>query len=141
MAQQAAAPLAQRYRVLIIDANNERRQLLRETVQAWGFDAVSAYDGYSGMRHIMNDRPDIIIVDADLKGWPSSTVIDGATRLGSRAMIVMLNEQPPSATSRLSRRRIVGVVDDGNAIDDLRLLLTAAVEKLGRGRGDGSESF
>lgn len=131
----AAAP-AQRARVLIIDGNAERRRLLRDTVQSWGFEVMTAYDGYSGMRQIMNDRPDIIIVDADLKGWPSSTVIDGATRLGSRAMIVMLNESSAGTTSRLSRRRIVGVIDDSNAAEDLRLLLTAAVDKMARSAAD-----
>lgn len=136
MLRQSAVGPAQGARVLIIDGNADRRRLLRDTVVSWGFEVFTAYDGYSGMRQIMNDRPDIIIVDADLKGWPSSTVIDGATRLGSRAMIVMLNESPAHATSRLSRRRIVGVVDDGNAVDDLRLLLTAAVDKMSRNSAD-----
>lgn len=136
MLRQSAVGTAPGARVLIIDGNADRRRLLRDTVQSWGFEVMTAYDGYSGMRQIMNDRPDIIIVDADLKGWPSSTVIDGATRLGSRAMIVMLNESAAHATSRLSRRRIVGVVDDGNAVDDLRLLLTAAVDKMARNSAD-----
>lgn len=120
-------------RVLIVDGNTERRRFLQALLRSWQYEAITAYDGYSGLRRIMNDRPDVLLVDGDLNGWPPSTVIDGAARLGSRALVVMLSKLEPDSVSRLSRRSIVGMVDGAAALDDLRLLITAALEKLGCG--------
>ncbi|WP_147385550.1 PleD family two-component system response regulator [Oleomonas cavernae] len=113
--------------VLIIDADAERRRFLQGLLLSWQYQVITAYDGYSGLRRIMNDRPEILVVDADLQGWSPSTVIDGALRLGSRAMVVTLGKKTLSKASRVSRHRLVG----REVLDHLRLVITGALEEMG----------
>ncbi len=117
-------------RVLIVDSDVERRAVLSALISSWGYGVADAYDGYAGMRQVLLQRPDLIIVDADLRGWSSSAVIDGAARLGSRAPVVMLGRSPAEGwPGQGSRRRIAGVIDGPNSDDDLRLILADAVRR------------
>jgi len=117
-------------RVLIVDSDVERRASLSALISSWGYGVAGAYDAYAGMRQVLLQRPDLIIVDADLRGWSSSAMIDGAARLGSRAPVVMLGRgRPEGLPPQGSRRRIAGVIDGPGSGDDLRLILADAVRR------------
>lgn len=125
--------------VLLVDSNIERSRHLREHLASWGFAVTVAHDGYSGLRHIMSTWPELIVVDAELKGWSSSVVIDGAVRLGSRAPVIMLTEQGHNTASRSSRRRVIGIIENPNSVSELRAVMMNALSKVsneGQGAGD-----
>lgn len=115
--------------VLLVDSNLERSRFLRDHLASWGFAVTVAHDGYSGLRQILNNWPELIVVDSDLKGWSSSVVIDGAVRLGSRAPVIMLSEQGGVAPQRSSRRRVVGVIENPSSVAELRSVMLSALSK------------
>ncbi len=127
--------------VLLVDSNIERSRHLREHLTSWGFNVTVAHDGYSGLRHIMGIWPELIVVDSDLKGWSSSVVIDGAVRLGSRAPVIMLNEQGQGVASRSSRRRVVGIIENPNSVSELRAVMMNAMSKVSTDTASAGENF
>ena len=127
--------------VLLVDSDIDRSKQLREHLSSWGFAVTVAHDGYSGLRHIMSTWPELIVVDAELKGWSSSVVIDGAVRLGSRAPVIMLTDQGQNMASRASRRRVIGIIENPNSISELRAVMMNALAKVSTDGGGGGESF
>ncbi|MDD3446337.1 MAG: hypothetical protein PHS60_13055 [Zavarzinia sp.] len=124
-----------------MDSNIERSRHLREHLASWGFAVNVAHDGYSGLRQIMSTWPELIVVDAELKGWSSSVVIDGAVRLGSRAPVIMLTEQGQSTASRSSRRRVVGIIENPNSISELRAVMMNALSKVSTENSGAGDNF
>lgn len=139
MAQALTGSSQQGPQVLLVDSDLERSKQLREQLASWGFAVTVAHDGYSGLRHIMSLWPELIVVDAELKGWSSSVVIDGAVRLGSRAPVIMLNDHGQNFASRASRRRVIGVIENPHSISELRAVMMNALAKVSTegGPGDG----
>ena len=78
MAEQATA--AQHPRILYIEDNPESRALVRNVLEARGFDMLEASDGIAGIDLAISSHPDLILCDIEMPG------IDGyetATRLRS----------------------------------------------------------
>jgi hypothetical protein len=50
-------------RVLLIDDDNELLELLRDYLQSDGFGVSCASDGPSGIKAILGDEPDIVVLD------------------------------------------------------------------------------
>src|SRR5258708_25754474 len=76
-ADQATAPNP---RILYIEANPESRALVRNVLEARGFDVLEASDGIAGIDLAISAHPDLILCDIEMPG------IDGyetATRLRS----------------------------------------------------------
>src|SRR5438067_5853602 len=77
MAEQAPAPHP---RILYIEDNPESRSLVRNVLEARGFDVLEASDGIAGIDLAISAHPDLILCDIEMPG------IDGyetATRLRS----------------------------------------------------------
>lgn len=77
MAEQAAPPHP---RILYIEDNPESRALVRNVLEARGFDVLEASDGIAGIDLAISAHPDLILCDIEMPG------IDGyetATRLRS----------------------------------------------------------
>ena len=61
-----------RSRVLIVDNDPDVLFTLRTVFEAEGFDVMLAADGTHAMRHLANDRPDVVVLDVAmpvLDGW------------------------------------------------------------------------
>ncbi len=116
-------------KILIVDHDPSRRAAIQSQLAGWGYDTRSAYDGYSGMRQVLLERPDLIIVDDCLQGWSTSTVIEGAARLGSRAAVLVLGAREPDSSVRALRRRIAGVVDAEGSPRELLNMVTTALAR------------
>lgn len=55
-------------RVLLIDDDNELLELLRDYLQCDGFAVNCASDGHAGIKAILNDTPDIVVLDVMMPG-------------------------------------------------------------------------
>jgi signal transduction histidine kinase/ActR/RegA family two-component response regulator len=53
-------------RILVIDDNDDMRQMLRMTLAAGGRDVHEAHDGASGLAHVALTKPDVVLVDVGL---------------------------------------------------------------------------
>ncbi|MGH2593040.1 MAG: response regulator [Anaerolineae bacterium] len=55
-------------RILYIEDNSESRTLVRRVLTAEGYTLIEAVDGWTGLRAIEENLPDLIIIDINLPG-------------------------------------------------------------------------
>lgn len=67
-------------RILIIEDNEENRQVLARRLQRRGFDVVTAADGQQGVDAARSEKPDLILMDMNmpvLDGWRATEILRG----------------------------------------------------------------
>jgi two-component system OmpR family response regulator len=62
-------------RVLLIDDDNELIELLRDYLQSDGFAVQCVCDGHSGIKAVLNDTPDIVVLDVMMPGMNGMQVL------------------------------------------------------------------
>lgn len=65
-------------RVLIIEDNDDNRDMLSRRLRRHGFDVVTAAEGRSGIEMARSEAPDLVLLDLnmpDLDGWQVSQMI------------------------------------------------------------------
>jgi len=69
MPEQAPAPAApSRQNVLLIEDNDDGREMMAMMLESQHYRVASAADGYDGLRQAAKDRPDVALVDIGLPG-------------------------------------------------------------------------
>ena len=63
-------------RVLVIDDAQADRRLLRDALEADGFEVEEAQDGQEGLRKLFADRPDVVLLDVLMPGMDGWTVCE-----------------------------------------------------------------
>ena len=58
-------------RVVVIDDNRDAAELMAMLVQELGGECKAAYDGESGLREVLTDRPDVVLLDIGMPGLVS----------------------------------------------------------------------
>ena len=84
-------------RILIIEDDRSAARLAQYTLQQAGYDVILAYDGFEGLSKVINQTPDLVILDIMLPG------IDGyevCHRLRERAETAVLPVLMMSAKAR-----------------------------------------
>lgn len=76
-------------RTVIIDDNDDAREMIAEMLKAHGYDVITAVDGVQGLALIRNERPDVALIDLGLPG------LDGCT------LARQLRSECPEVTTRL----------------------------------------
>ncbi|GAA4453829.1 response regulator [Novipirellula rosea] len=65
-------------RILIVDDNDDNRDVLKRRLERRGFDIVTATGGKDGIEHAQADSPDVILMDMnmpELDGWEATKQI------------------------------------------------------------------
>ncbi|GAA5505859.1 response regulator [Novipirellula caenicola] len=65
-------------RILIVDDNDDNRDVLKRRLERRGFDIVTAGGGKEGIEHAQADSPDVILMDMnmpELDGWEATKQI------------------------------------------------------------------
>lgn len=65
-------------RILIVDDNDDNRDVLARRLQRRGFDVTQAADGKQGVKQATADLPDLILMDMnmpELDGWEATRMI------------------------------------------------------------------
>ncbi len=55
-------------RVLIIDDDPDVHAVVKKILEAKSYKVISAYDGFEGLRKVVDERPDLIILDVIMPG-------------------------------------------------------------------------
>jgi DNA-binding response OmpR family regulator len=76
-------------RILIVEDDEDIRDLLRYHLQGAGYDVLEARDGVSGLRLAQTARPDLILLDLMLPGMNGMDVCR-SLRKSSRVPVIML---------------------------------------------------
>ena len=72
-------------KILIVEDNDMNLDMLSRRLERKGFEVVSARDGQAGIDAVINERPDIVLMDMSLPvldGWEATRRLkaDAATR-------------------------------------------------------------
>jgi CheY-like chemotaxis protein len=70
------AMVRSRKRILLVEDDIDLAQLYRGVLRMAGFDARHAADGWSALRAIDDDRPDLIVVDMHLPGLRGDEILE-----------------------------------------------------------------
>jgi len=55
-------------KILLIDDDPDIHSVVRQVLEARSYQVVSAYDGSEGLRKVVEERPDLIILDVIMPG-------------------------------------------------------------------------
>ena len=79
--------------ILLVEDNEENRDMLGRRLKRHGFDVCFAVDGASGVRMAIEDRPDLILMDIalgpDMDGWEATRRIKRDPRTAAIPVIAL----------------------------------------------------
>jgi len=55
-------------KILVIDDDPDVHTVVKKILEPKSYEVVSAYDGYEGLRKVVEERPDLIILDVIMPG-------------------------------------------------------------------------
>jgi DNA-binding response OmpR family regulator len=55
-------------RVLLIDDDPDVHTVVKKVLEGKSYEVISAYDGFEGLRKVVEERPDLIILDVIMPG-------------------------------------------------------------------------
>jgi len=55
-------------RILVIDDDPDVHTVVKKTLEPQSYKVLSAYDGFEGLRKVVDERPDLIILDVIMPG-------------------------------------------------------------------------
>ncbi|MDH4270089.1 MAG: response regulator [Dehalococcoidia bacterium] len=55
-------------KILIIDDDQDVHTVVKKILEAKAYEVISAYDGFEGLRKVVDERPDLIILDVIMPG-------------------------------------------------------------------------
>ena len=56
------------FKILIIEDNDDNRDILKHQLEYLGYEVVEAADGLDGLNQVEKERPDLVIVDVMMPG-------------------------------------------------------------------------
>lgn len=114
-------------RIVVIDDNADIRETLEEVLKLWGHEVTTAADGTSGVRAVLETRPEIALVDVGLPGMNGYEVARALRRegLGSLRLIAVTGYGQPSDKALASDAGFDAHLLKPVSLDDLEKLLSA----------------
>ena len=79
-------------RLLIVDDNEQNRDMLSRRLQRRGFDVLLANDGEAGLEMARAEKPDLILMDMNmphLDGWEATRQVKAEPELASVPVIAL----------------------------------------------------
>jgi len=55
-------------KILLIDDDPDIHSVVRQVLEAKSYQVISAYDGFEGLKKVVEERPDLIILDVIMPG-------------------------------------------------------------------------
>jgi len=60
--------MPKRTRILLIDDDHDVHAVVKKILESKSYEVISAYDGFEGLRKVVDERPDLIILDVIMPG-------------------------------------------------------------------------
>src|SRR5262245_26528378 len=78
-------------RVLVVDDNAEVRQMLGDALTALGYQARTASDGAAAVRAVIDDAPDVVLLDVYMPGLSGVGALPTIVALAPHAKVIMIS--------------------------------------------------
>lgn len=91
-------------RILIIEDNDDNRDMLSRRLRQHGFDVITAAEGASGIEMAQSEAPDLVLLDLnmpDLDGWQVTQTLKANSQTQNLPIIVTTADEVPGNRERL----------------------------------------
>lgn len=91
-------------RILIIEDNEDNRDLLSRRLRRHGFDVISAAEGQTGLAMVRTESPDLVLLDLnmpDVDGWQVCQMIKSDPQIQHVPIIATTAHEVPGNRERL----------------------------------------
>ncbi|MGH7326191.1 MAG: response regulator [Candidatus Rokuibacteriota bacterium] len=86
--------------VLVVDDDREMRTMLQEALGGWGYATRSAADGAAALRAIVNEPPDIVLLDIDMPGLRGTDALPAIRAVAPDAQVIMVSGTTSEETAK-----------------------------------------
>lgn len=86
--------------VLVVDDDREIRTMLQETLKAWGYTSRSAADAAEALRAIVNEPPDIMLLDIDMPGLHGTDALPAIRAVAPNLPVIMVSGTTSEQTAK-----------------------------------------
>ena len=91
-------------KILVVEDDNEVRELISSTLSIKGFDVVEAKDAEDGLEAYKRHKPNIIITDINMPGSSGLWLIESVRKSDSDTPIIVLSGHPEVREKALKMR-------------------------------------
>ncbi len=78
-------------KILVVDDDQELRDLVDTILRGAGFDVLLASNGREGLQKVYRDRPDLILLDVQMQEMDGHTMCQRVREMGSEIPIIILS--------------------------------------------------
>ncbi len=118
--------------ILVVEDNEENRDIFRTILEFGGFRVSTAEDGEAGLEAILTGKPDLVVLDIGLPrmdGWELLQRLRGKGNGVSQTLVMVVTADTSAAGEERARR--LGCVDFLTKPVEPRRLLSRVEEALG----------
>ena len=99
--------------ILVVEDEKAIADILVFNLQREGYDTIVAYDGTEGLRHALEDAPDLILLDVMLPGMDGFEVCKRVREKFHNTPIIMLTAREEETGGRLYHQAVLHARADG----------------------------
>jgi DNA-binding response OmpR family regulator len=77
-------------RVLVVDDDPNLQEILREFLQAKGYEVITAGDGAEGLRRVKEERPHLILLDIQMPKMDGLEVLRQLRAIDKEVSVIMI---------------------------------------------------
>jgi two-component system cell cycle response regulator DivK len=120
-------------RILLIEDNDDDREIFHTVIKREGYDVLEAEDGPNGLIQALEMEPDLVVLDLKLpgmSGWDIATVLTGLHRtVHIKVLVVSAHKERRRDPDRTIEGKVHGYllkpVEPGTLIDEVKRLIGA----------------
>jgi CheY-like chemotaxis protein len=122
----------QKIKVLLVDDDQNVRNVLRDAIQAYGFEVYDAADGQSGLAKAFEVHPDVIMLDImmpNMDGWQVLNTLR-QDPWGKNAQVIMLTAlgEMDNVAAAVDQKAFAYIVKSDLHISKIPELIMSAVK-------------
>ena len=77
-------------RILVVDDEHLIRWSLEQSLMKQGYDVVTAASGEEAVKHVLDDAPELVLLDIQLPGMDGLEVLQKVKEIDSEIIVVMV---------------------------------------------------
>lgn len=116
-------------RVLVVDDEAATRRLMEQTLKKQGYEILTASNGDEGLKKVMDESPDIVLLDIQLPGMDGISVLQKIREINKDSIVIMATAMDDLKVAvNAMRLGAYDYISKPFHIDDLNLTVNKAME-------------
>jgi DNA-binding response OmpR family regulator len=95
--------VARKAKILIVDDSEMIRELVKETLEASGFEVVTLATAFGFGNLLRREAPDLALVDVQMPGLSGAKLAEIAVSRGATCPVVLFSDRPEAELSKLAK--------------------------------------